>query len=312
MTGSFKKALVTGGAGFIGSHLAKALLEQGLQVAVIDNLSTGTLDKLPSGVEFIQGDILDDHALSEAISDVEIVFHNAARVSIRSSIDAFYEDAQTNVMGTLRLLKACSGTKVSKFVLASSMAVYADSTAGTRISENHRTEPISPYGVSKLASERYCLQICEALGVDAVILRYFNTYGINQAFTPYVGVITIFITKLLAGEAPTIFGDGQQVRDFVSVRDIVRSNLRAMSHGPNGAVFNIGSGRPATVKRIADLLIEKINPTIEPRFAQAQPAELRHSVADISNASAVLGYEPEGSLEQDIDAIIAHIESPRT
>jgi len=193
---------------------------------------------------------------------------------------------------------------VGKFVLASSMAVYSDAPSPAPLAETYATEPISPYGVSKLASERYARLVCAAAHIEQISLRFFNTYGPGQGLTPYVGVMTIFINRLLAGEPPLIFGDGEQCRDFVYVGDIVAANLLAMDAQADGQVFNIGSGRGVTVNTLARLLCQHINPRLMPVHQPAHPGELRNSVADITRARTVLKYVPQGQLEMQLDDII--------
>ena len=216
----YKRALVTGGAGFIGSHLARALLKEHIEVVVLDNLSMGKIENVPEGAEFICGDVRSKDDTIRALHGVDIVFHEAARVSIRSSVEHFHDDAENNLMGTINLLRCCQADKVKKIIFASSMAVYADCKGPIPIVEDYTTEPISPYGISKLASEKYCMRFSEFTGIDCHVLRYFNTYGTGQTLSPYVGVITIFINRLLDGEPPIIFGDGEQKRDFIHVGDI--------------------------------------------------------------------------------------------
>lgn len=300
----FKKALVTGGAGFIGSHLSHALLKRGLELVIVDNLSTGKRENVPVGAEFIEGDILDLNLIEKLIPEINIIFHEAARVSVRSSVKDFYQDAQNNVMGTLNLLQACRKSKVKKFIYASSMAVYADSLEPLPIKETYFTEPISPYGIAKLASEKYCLMITKELGIECVVLRYFNTYGIGQTFTPYVGVITIFINKLLAGETPTIFGSGKQCRDFVHVEDVVHATLQAMDYNGPSEIFNVGTGMGISVKELFSLLSSKINPSIQPCYTAEHLGEIKNSIADISKAKKLLNYHPQGVLKQLIEEII--------
>ena len=301
----YERALVTGGAGFIGSHLTERLLSEGLQVVVLDNLSVGKRENVPSGAEFLQGDVQDREAVAQAMAGVDAVFHLAARVSIRASVAGFYEDAQTNLMGTLNVLRACAAQHVNKFVYASSMAVYADAPAGSTVSETYTTTPISPYGVAKLACERYAMLVAAESGFRAVALRFFNTFGPRQTFTPYVGVITIFIQRLLHGEPPVIFGDGEQRRDFVYVGDIVEGAFRALVTDVDGEVFNIGTGLGTTVNQVAALLCARIRPGVVPLHAPEHAGELRSSVADIGKARRMLGYEPHGRLEDQIDEIIA-------
>ena len=300
----YRRALVTGGAGFIGSHLVKRLLHEGLQVVVLDNLSMGRIENVPAGAELIRDDIRADGAMQRALDHVDVVFHLAARVSIRASVESYHEDAAVNLMGTLNVLRACAGRGVAKFVYASSMAVYADSASPVPLTEDHETVPQSPYGVSKLAGENYVRLIAAQSGLQAVSLRYFNTYGPGQAYTPYVGVITIFVQRLLRGEPPIIFGDGLQCRDFVSVGDVVEATWLAMLRDVDGVSINVGSGRGRTVNEVASLLCSRLRPDIVPKHAPAQAGELRNSIADISRADRLLGYRPKGDLEEQLDDII--------
>jgi UDP-glucose 4-epimerase len=301
----FNRALVTGGAGFIGSQVAERLLQLGAQVRVLDDLSVGLRENVPAGAEMFVGDVRDADAVDRALDGVDLVFHLAARVSIRASVERFYDDAQTNVMGTLRLLQGCAAHKVSRFVYASSMGVYADAPTPAPIPETHPTEPISPYGVGKLAGEKYLLCLASVLNVEPVILRYFNTYGPRQGYTPYVGVITIFIKRLMAGEPPIIFGDGEQSRDFVYVGDLADATVLAAQKAVASEVFNIGTGIATSVNRVAEMLCRKLNPAIRPVHAPEHPGELRFSVPDIGKAKRLLGYDPKGRLEERIDEIIA-------
>jgi UDP-glucose 4-epimerase len=301
---SFRRALVTGGAGFIGSHVTQRLLRLGAQVRVLDDLSVGLRENVPSGAELVVGDLRDANAVDAALDGVDVVFHLAARVSIRASVERFYEDAQTNVMGTLSLLQGCAAQKVRRFVYASSMGVYADAPTPDPIPETYPTEPISPYGVGKLAGEKYLLCLANALNLEPVILRYFNTYGPRQGYTPYVGVITIFIKRLLAGEPPVIFGDGGQSRDFVYVGDIADATVLAAQKDVAGETFNVGTGLATSVNQVAEMLCRKLNPAIRPIYAPEHPGELRFSVPDISKARRLLGYDPKGRLEERIDEVI--------
>lgn len=302
----YHRVLVTGGAGFIGSHLTEALLARHREVVVYDNLSTGRRENLPADAKLIEADVRDLDRLRAAMHGADAVFHLAARVSIRDSIQHFAEDAEVNLLGTLRVLKACASTRPRKLILASSMAVYADSPRPDPVDESHPTEPISPYGISKLAAEKYCLQLCPQFGVEPVVLRLFNTYGPRQTDTPYVGVISIFIRRLLKGEAPTIFGSGEQSRDFVHVSDIVAANILALESEARGCILNAGTGVATSVNRVAALLCRKIAPDIEPEAAPAQPGELQNCIADVSAARRVLGYRPLVALADKIDDVIAY------
>ena len=300
-----RRALVTGGAGFIGSHLVERLLSEGLQVVVLDDLSVGKRENVAPDAEFVEGDVRDSDVVADVTSGVDVLFHLAARVSIRASVAGFYGDAQTNLMGTLNVLQACAANDVQRFVYASSMAVYADSPQAIPLPETYRTEPISPYGVAKLASERYAMLVADQAGFQAVALRYFNTYGPRQTFTPYVGVITIFIQRLLRGEAPVIFGDGEQCRDFVYVGDIVEATFKAMMSDVHGEVMNVGSGTGTSVNGIVALLCARLGLDVVPCHVPQHVGELRNSIADISKARHLLGYDPRGRLEDKMDEIIA-------
>jgi UDP-glucose 4-epimerase len=303
---SFQRALVTGGAGFIGSHLVERLLEHGLSVTVLDDLSLGRRENLPAEARLVVGDVRDPQAVCEVVREADVVFHLAAHVSIRASMQEFVHDAEVNVMGTVNVLDACARAKtVRKFICASSMGVYADAPSPDPIGEEHPTRPASPYGVGKLASERYVELVSRHAGFEGVCLRFFNTYGPRQSYTPYVGVATIFVRRLLAGQRPVIFGDGEQCRDFVNVQDIAQANVLAMQRdGVDGQVFNVGSGRGTTVNRLAALLCARLAPGLEPQYVPAHSGELRYSVADIAKARGLLGYEPEGDLERDLESVI--------
>jgi UDP-glucose 4-epimerase len=298
-------ALVTGGAGFIGSHLTRALLAEGRRVTVLDNLSVGRREAVPDGARFVHGDIRDERTLGEALDGVDAVFHLAAQVTIRGSFDRFVEDLDTNVMGTARLLRALDRGAVKWFTLASSMAVYSDASSAAPIDESHPKRPLSPYGAGKLAAEDVASQILEASGIPFTAVRYFNTYGPGQTYTPYVGVLTIFITRLLRGESITIFGDGEQQRDFIHVSDIVAGTM--LTPGKTPGRYNLGTGRGTSLNQLAAMVLSKLAPGQQPLHAPAQAGELRYSVADIGAARRALGFAPSRSLANDLDEVIAAI-----
>ena len=299
-------ALVTGGAGFIGSHLSRALLAQGKQVTVLDNLSVGRREVVPDGARFVHGDLRDEAAVADALRGVDCVFHLAAQVTIRGSFERFYEDLDTNVMGTARLLRGLDPAQVKWFTLASSMAVYADAPSPAPIDESHPTQPLSPYGIGKLAAEGVARQILESRGIPFSAVRYFNTFGPGQTYTPYVGVITIFVTRLLRGEGITIFGDGEQQRDFVHVSDIVAGTAATVGGQPG--TYNLGTGRGTSLNQLADLLIERLAPGQRASVAPTQAGELRFSVADITAARHALSYAPTRTLRDNLDEVIASIQ----
>ena len=302
------RVLVTGGAGFIGSHLCEALLAEGHAVRALDDLSAGRAEQLPAGCPLVRGSVLDHEALTEATAGAEAVVHLAARVTIRGSLEGFVDDARVNLLGTLETLQAAHRAGVRRFVFASSMAVYADSPDASPVAESHPLEPTSPYGIHKLAAEREVLLVGRHLGLEAVALRYFNVFGPRQAFSPYVGAATIFATKLLRGEPFTVFGDGRQTRDFVHVDDVTRATARALTApAAVGGVFNVGSGRGTSVLALASLLTERIRPEAAWTHAPARPEEPRHSVADLTRARAALGFAPATDLAAQIDAVITSV-----
>ncbi|MBK6842422.1 MAG: NAD-dependent epimerase/dehydratase family protein [Gemmatimonadetes bacterium] len=233
------------------------LRARGMAVTILDDLSTGTRDNVPAGADLIVGDVRREDDVRRALAGVDAVFHLAAKVSVRGSFEKFYDDIDTNVLGTVNLLRCLDPEAVRHFVLASSMAVYAESEPGATVRESHECRPLSPYGVGKMSAELLCAQVLAQMGIPLTTFRYFNTFGPGQRFTPYVGVITIFVTKLLRGEAPVIFGDGMQRRDFVHVDDIAAGTALALD-GPGGT-YNLGTGVGTTVNELARLLVELVS-----------------------------------------------------
>lgn len=294
---------ITGGAGFIGSHIAGLCLEKGHNVKCYDNLSVGVRENVPDGAELIVGDIMDYDAMLKAMQGSEYVFHLAARVSIRRAVDRFIDDGNINIVGTLNALKCAYEAGARRFVYASSMAVYGNPDHSPQ-DEAHPTRPTSPYGVSKLASEHYVRLLSELWGLEANICRFFNTYGPRQTPSPYVGVITIFCKQLFAGETPMIFGDGEQVRDFIHVSDIAMGSYLAATGDVSGGTFNIGTGIGTSVNEIARVLSANINPSIEAKHGPRQPGEPGDSIADIGQARGKLGFEPRWKLTDKIDEAI--------
>jgi UDP-glucose 4-epimerase len=301
----FTRALVTGGAGFIGSRLASALLDRGLRVTVLDNLSVGRRENVDPRARLIVGDVRDAAAVDTALAGVDSVYHLAAQVTIRGSFERFYEDLDTNLMGTANLIRRLNPEAVKWFVLASSMGVYADRDAPRPIDERSSTDPISPYGIGKLAAEKIAGQILGMRGVPLTIVRYFNTFGPGQAYTPYVGVLTIFITRLLAGEPPVVFGDGEQQRDFIHVDDIVYGTMAGV--GRATGIFNLGTGHGTSLNQLAHLAIERLQAGVLPVYEAARPGELRYSIADITAARRALGFDPTRSLATHMDEVIADL-----
>jgi len=292
------RTMVTGGAGFIGSNLVKQLMLDGHEVTVLDNLLSGyrcNLDPFPE-VRFVEGDVRDDAAVADAIKGVEVVFHLAASVGNKRSIDHPITDAEINVLGTLRVLEAARREGVRKIVTSSSAGIFGELTT-LPIREDHPVEPDSPYGCTKLCEEKQCLAYAKLYDIEAVCLRYFNVYGPNQRFDAYGNVIPIFAFKMLRGETLTIFGDGEQTRDFINVRDVVQANIKAANAVGVSGAFNMGSAGRITINNLVNLLREASG--IEPIFVHGppRPGDVRHSLADISAARKAFGFEPTVSLQ---------------
>ena len=298
-------ALVTGGAGFIGSHLVRHLEGGGWTVRVLDNLSTGSPENLAgTRADLRVGDIRDAKAVTDAIHGAEVVFHLAAMISIPESMAQPAECYRSNVLGSLLILQAAHQAGVRRVVLSSSCAVYGD--AGHPVDETADTSPISPYAASKLAMEQAARMMTLAFGLPTVCLRYFNVYGPRQApDSPYAAAIPIFIRTMLAGEAPVIHGDGRQTRDFVFVEDVARANLLAAEADVEpGAVFNIGSGRSVTIADLVQSLRALFPGIPEPTFGPARAGDIRLSSGRIDRAGQALGYRPETALSDGLAATV--------
>ncbi len=298
-------ALVTGGAGFIGSHLVRLLIERSWTVRVLDNLSTGSRDNLAgAGVELIVGDIREPKVVERAVRGAAAVFHLAAMISVPESMAAPVECYRANVLGSLHVLDASRKADVGKVILSSSCAVYGD--AGAPVDETSQTTPISPYAASKLAMEQSARMMAVAFGLETVCLRYFNVYGPRQApDSPYAAAIPTFIRMLQGGQAPSIHGDGLQTRDFVFVGDVARANLLAAeARLEPGSVFNIGSGRSVTIAELVRTLRGLFPDIPEPTFGPPRPGDIRLSAGRIDRAEAALGYRPQTTLADGLAATV--------
>lgn len=288
--------LVTGGAGFIGSHLVDALTARGDRVRVLDNFSTGRRDNLrglAGAPDIVEGDLGDQRAVAGAVRGVEGIFHQGALPSVPRSLQNPLASHQVNATGTLHLLVAAREAGVQRVVYASSSSVYGD-TPTLPTEEGMPPQPRSPYAVTKLAGEHYCRVFTAAFGLETVCLRYFNVFGPRQDPTSqYAAVIPAFIEAAIRGEAPTVFGDGTQSRDFTYVGNVVAANLLAMeAAGIGGEVFNIGCGDRHTLLDLLAALEEILEVRIRPRFAPPRPGDVRHSQAAIGKAERRLGYRP--------------------
>lgn len=295
------RVLVTGGAGFIGSNVAKLLVKEGYEVIVLDNLVTGYLENVAAlkSVRFVQGDVRDADLVSKLMDGVEAVFHLAASVGNTRSIENPVEDSEVNIIGTLRVLEAARRAGVSKIVCSSSAAIFGE-LKQLPIREDHPTEPDSPYGVSKLAQEKMCLAYSKLYDLEAVCLRYFNVYGVNQRYDAYGNVIPIFARHMLLREPLTIFGDGEQTRDFVDVRDVARANLlAARAHGVSGA-FNVATGKSITLNQLVAQLRETAGENLAIEYAPPRKGDVLHSRADIKAAQEVLGFEPNVDMPEGL------------
>jgi UDP-glucose 4-epimerase len=301
----FKSALVTGGAGFIGSHLVDALLEEGCAVTVLDNLSTGHLYNLrhiKDSITFYKGDIQNPKTLMKAVRYCDVIFHQAAVVSVPQTVEQPVDSARINDIGTLMVLEAARKNNVKRVVLASSCAVYGPDPNLPK-TEDMRPRPFSPYAAQKLAGEIYARLYYDLYKLETVCLRYFNVYGPRQdPSSPYSGVISIFMNKAVAKEQPVIYGDGSQYRDFVFVRDVVRANiLAAACEGAGGSVFNVGTGSSVRISQLWKEVCRLAGSGIAPRYEAPRPGDIRESLADISLAKSVLGFEPEYSFQKGIE-----------
>jgi len=304
------RVLVTGGAGFIGSHIVDGLMKLGCEVFVIDNLVTGRLENIKHLVDnkmfhFFKSDVRDRDVMKKVVKDVDVVFHEAALVSVPRSIKNPQLTNQINVRATLNMLLACLDSDIDFFINASSSSVYGE-TEKLPKEEQQTLNPISPYGVSKMAAETYVRVFHDVYGLKTVCLRYFNVYGPRQIFGPYSGVISIFINRLLRNKPPIIYGDGEQVRDFTYVEDVVRANLLALNNKRAvGGVFNTATGKPTTINRLAEILLKITGKKdLKPIYAKPRPGDIRQSYADISKAKEVLGYFPKFSLEEGLSKFV--------
>lgn len=302
-------ALVTGGAGFIGSHIASALAASGARVRIIDDLSTGYLENIEEiggDVDFIQGSLADEAALKRAIEGAELVFHEAAIPSVPRSVENPRQTHVASVDSTFSLLIAAKENNVRRIVYAASSSAYGDQPTLPKV-ETMLPEPLSPYAVAKLVGEYYCQVFTRVYGLETVSLRYFNVFGPRQdPSSQYSGVISRFISALLGGETPVIYGDGEQSRDFTYIGNVVDANLKAAeSTNAVGQVINIANGERISLNQLLRELQEltgKTNVTAD--YQQTRVGDVKHSLADVSRARDLLGYEPKIDLREGLSLTI--------
>ncbi len=300
--------LVTGGAGFIGSHLVEELLRRGERVRVVDNLITGKRANLAhlKGVEFLEGDLADIAVARQAVKDVEIVLHQAAIPSVPRSVEDPVTSNRANVDASLNLLVAARDGGVRRVVYAGSSSAYGDTPVLPKV-ETMPTAPLSPYALQKLVAEEYCRMFTRLYGLETVTIRYFNVFGPRQdPSSPYSGVISLFVSALCAGKAPTIHGDGEQTRDFTYVANVVDGVLRA-STAPNvsGEVINVATGGRISLNQLFATLRTLIGASVEPVYTEPRRGDVRDSRADISKAERLLGYSPTITFEEGLERTVA-------
>ncbi len=298
--------LVTGGAGFIGSHIAEGLVARGDRVRVLDNLCTGhraNLKHLEKNVEFIEGDVTDASSVAAAVKGVDCVFHEAALASVPRSVERPLDTHAACVTGTLNMLDQARKAGVRRLVYAASSSAYGDQPTSSK-RETDLPAPISPYGAAKLAGELYCHAFAATYGFETVCIRYFNVFGPRQdPHSQYSAVIPLFITAMLAGRQPTVYGDGGQSRDFTYIANVVQGNLLAADADAkmvSGRTFNVANGRTTSLLELISILNELLGTRIEPLHAQARVGDVRESLADITQARKHLDYEPQVGFEEGL------------
>lgn len=301
--------LVTGGAGFIGSNIAIQLVKDGYQVTVLDDLSTGYLKNLEiikDKIKFVQGSITDYELLNKIMPGVDFVLHQAALPSVPRSVDKPLDSHDNNATGILNILEAARLNKVKRVVFASSSAIYGDAPEEYK-SEDLAKHPLSPYAVTKLVGEEYCRVFAELYDLETVCLRYFNVFGPQQdPASDYAAVIPLFIKAILADQQPTIYGDGQQSRDFTYVSNNVRANILAMHSDKvgKGETINIACGKSFSLLDLVDGINKILDKNIKPKFAEARPGDIKHSLADISKAEKLLDYKTDIDFVQGLKLTI--------
>ncbi len=307
------KVCVTGGAGFIGSHLVDRLVRDGHDVTVLDNLSTGSIDNLAGSlqhVELLQEDLRDADAVARAVAGAEVVFHQAALAAVARSVENPREVTDVNLGGTLNVLIAARDEGVRRVVFASSSSVYGDTPTLPKV-ESMPNAPLSPYAASKSSAESYLSGFQGSYGLETVALRYFNVFGPRQSpQSLYAAVVPLFIDAMQNGRAPTVYGDGEQTRDFTYVADAVEANCRAaFAPAPDGRPINIGGGRRISINELVRVVAERTGFKGEARYEPARVGDVRHSLADITRARDWMGWAPTTTLAEGVDRIVTGAEN---
>ncbi|TEB04289.1 UDP-glucose 4-epimerase [Pelotomaculum schinkii] len=290
------KVVVTGGAGFIGSHIVDTLLESGMQVAVVDDLSTGRFENINPAVDFYHVKV-EDAELGEVLARVkpDAVIHQAAQIDVQRSLQEPLADARINILGAINLLEACRRNRVGKVIYASSAAVYGR-PAYLPVDEDHVIEPQSPYGASKHTVEHYLKIYSEIYGIKTTVLRYSNVCGPRQDASGEGGVVAVFADRFLNGKRPKIFGDGEQTRDFIYVGDVASANLAALFQG-HGKILNVSTGTRISVNNLFKIMKELTNSPLEPEYCPPRPGDITHSYLANNRAREALNWAPRVSLE---------------
>ena len=304
------RTLVTGGGGFIGSHLTTRLVQLGHDVRVIDDFSTGrreNLDLLAGRIEILEADIRDPQACVRACDGVAFVFHQAAVPSVPKSVEHPQASHDVNINGTFNLLRAAVSCKVHRFIYAGSSSAYGDSEESPK-HEKMPTAPLSPYAVQKLAGEHYCRAFSECFALETITLRYFNVFGPGQdPKSQYAAAIPAFVTAILKGESPVVFGDGRQTRDFTFIDNVIEGNMLAMNSDRTcGESVNIACGDQISVNGVIDTINRLLGTAVHPRYVDRRPGDVLHSCADISLARRLLGFKPAVSFEEGLGRAIEY------
>jgi len=307
------RVLVTGGSGFIGSNIVRRLLELEHEAVVLDDLSSGFAENLVPGVPFFEADVRDAGAVAAALEDCAVVLHLAASVGNARSIDDPVKDSQINVIGTLNVLESARRQGLRRIVFSSSAGIFGELKT-LPIDEDHPQDPDSPYGASKLAAEKMCLVYNKLYGMHNVCLRYFNVYGVNQRYDAYGNVIPIFADRILRGVPMTIFGDGEQTRDFVNARDVAAANIAAATAGDDvDGPFNVGSGTRVTINDLAALMQRAAGREVGLEYAPPRKGDVRDSLAATAAAQAAFGFAPGVGLDEGLEEYLSWVrEDPVT